>query len=86
MSFQQAIRGTGSSRKILLCIDSQREIAEQCFGPVSVPFPKEPTDLQTGGIGRALKKLNRVIEITQKTLQDVLESYFFSTYFFEPSQ
>lgn len=42
-------------------------MAEQCFGPISVPFPKEPTDIQGGGIGRALKKLNRVIEITSKT-------------------
>lgn len=41
-------------------------MAEQCFGPISVLFPKEPTDIHKGGIGRALKKLNTVIEITQK--------------------
>lgn len=42
-------------------------MAEQAFGPISVPFSKEPTDMQRGGTGRALKKLNRVIEITPKT-------------------
>lgn len=61
-------------------------MAEWCFGPVSESFPKEPTDIQRDGIGRALRKLNRVIEITPKNLQDVLQSYFFSTGFFEPSQ
>lgn len=59
--------GNGNRRKTLFDINLQREMTKQAFGPISVPFSKQHVDMQRGGTGRTLKKLNRVIEITPKT-------------------
>lgn len=42
-------------------------MAAQAFGPISVPFSKESLDMERDGTGRALKKLDRVIEISPKS-------------------